>query len=116
MEKSCNLTHKLDHLTSPIGQDERGVVALKSLILKASAGALRKSSWCDDNRSSCRDNDEERLERLGIICPQSGREKSDSVCPTFQNMRQNAVAEWGGVVWGWAVTAFVMFRVAFNGR
>ena len=41
MGKFGKLTHKLDHLTPPMGQDEQSAVALKNVSFKAVAGALR---------------------------------------------------------------------------
>ena len=41
VDKFGNLTHKLDHLTPPMGQDEQSAVALKNVSFKAVAGALR---------------------------------------------------------------------------
>ena len=59
-----------------MGQGEQSAVALKNVIFKAIAGALRLSLWCDDvhDRPSCRDNDEESLERLQFVLNQT-REK-----------------------------------------
>ena len=31
VDKFCNLTHKLDHFTLPMGQDEQSAVALKNV-------------------------------------------------------------------------------------
>ena len=70
-----------------MGQDEQSAVALKSVIFKTVASGLQLSFWCDDvhDRHSCRDNDEERLERLQFVFNQT-KENGGSICPTLPYM------------------------------
>ena len=70
-----------------MGQDEQSAVALKNVIFKAVAGALRLSFRCDNvhDRPSCRDNDEEMLEHLQFVLNQT-KEKGWLNLPHFTLM------------------------------
>ena len=68
-------------LTPPIGPDEQSVVALKNVIFKTFKGALRTIFWCDDvhSRPRCRDNEDEKLERLEFVRNQAEKKVSQFV-------------------------------------
>ena len=69
-DKSCTYcVRKLGHLTPPIGQNkpEQSVVAVKKLFLRhlqVLRGKVFGVSVFTTDQTSCRGNDEERLERL----------------------------------------------------